>query len=64
MSAANVTTAGAIAELDDYAKQEIRIAAVLNGGVSLAVWMSGVVLELHHLLPSPVARERLDRGTP
>ena len=36
-------------QLDDLALQEIRIAAVLNGGVSLAVWMSGVTLELHHL---------------
>jgi len=49
MSAANVTATGVLAELDDYAKQEIRIAAVLNGGVSLAVWISGVVLELHHV---------------
>lgn len=36
-------------ETDKYAVQEIRIAAVLNGGVSLAIWMSGVTLELHHL---------------
>ncbi|HZZ96815.1 MAG TPA: patatin-like phospholipase family protein, partial [Jatrophihabitantaceae bacterium] len=36
-------------EVDDFAKQEIRLAAVLNGGVSLAVWMSGVTLEMHHL---------------
>lgn len=41
MSAANPTPASPTADLDDYAKQEIRIAAVLNGGVSLAVWMSG-----------------------
>ena len=34
---------------DELATSEIRIALVLNGGVSLAVWMSGVVLELHHL---------------
>jgi patatin-related protein len=33
----------------DYTTSEIRIAVVLNGGVSLAVWMSGVTLELHHL---------------
>ncbi len=31
------------------AQQEIRVAAVLNGGVSLAIWMSGVTLELEHL---------------
>lgn len=36
-------------KLEPYSLQEIRIAAVLNGGVSLAVWMSGVTLELHHL---------------
>ncbi|MFD8705351.1 patatin-like protein [Kitasatospora sp. NPDC059648] len=33
----------------DAFDQEIRLAVVLNGGVSLAVWMSGVTLELHHL---------------
>ena len=27
-------------------KEEIRFAVVLNGGVSLAVWMGGVVLEI------------------
>jgi patatin-related protein len=36
-------------QLTDESKQDIRIAAVLNGGVSLAVWMSGITLELHHL---------------
>ncbi len=36
-------------EVRDFAKQEVRLAAVLNGGVSLAVWMSGVTLEFHHL---------------
>jgi patatin-related protein len=30
--------------------QEIRLAVVLNGGVSLAVWMSGVALELNRLV--------------
>jgi patatin-related protein len=33
----------------DLGRQEIRIAVVLNGGVSLAVWISGVTLELHRL---------------
>ncbi|MGW2370997.1 patatin-like protein [Kitasatospora sp. NPDC001683] len=33
----------------DAFDQEIRLAVVLNGGVSLAIWMSGVTLELHHL---------------
>ncbi|MFE5581739.1 patatin-like protein [Kitasatospora sp. NPDC056531] len=32
-----------------YDRQDIRLAVVLNGGVSLAVWMSGVTLELHRL---------------
>lgn len=35
--------------LNPVSMQEIRIAAVLNGGVSLAIWMGGVSLELHHL---------------
>ncbi|WP_406447009.1 patatin-like protein [Streptomyces sp. NBC_01613] len=29
--------------------QDIRLAVVMNGGVSLAVWISGVTLELHRL---------------
>jgi len=29
--------------------EEIRMAVVLNGGVSLAVWMGGVVQELNRL---------------
>jgi patatin-related protein len=29
--------------------QDIRLAVVMNGGVSLAIWISGVTLELHHL---------------
>lgn len=33
--------------LDDSATQDVRVAVLLNGGVSLAVWMSGVTLELH-----------------
>ncbi|HEU5268092.1 MAG TPA: patatin-like protein, partial [Jatrophihabitans sp.] len=36
-------------EVRDFAKQEVRLAAVLNGGVSLAVWMSGVTLEFQHV---------------
>ena len=42
-------TASGDGDGDELATSEIRIALVLNGGVSLAVWMSGVVLELHHL---------------
>jgi patatin-related protein len=41
--------------------QEIRIATVLNGGVSLAVWMSGVTLELHHLA---LSAQQIDRWRP
>jgi patatin-related protein len=33
----------------DGARQDIRLAVVLNGGVSLAIWISGVTLELYHL---------------
>ncbi|MBW4720910.1 patatin-like protein [Saccharothrix obliqua] len=33
----------------DVPQEEIRFAVVLNGGVSLAVWMGGVVLELDRL---------------
>ncbi|WP_326673401.1 patatin-like protein [Streptomyces canus] len=32
--------------------QDIRLAVVMNGGVSLAVWISGVTLELHRLATS------------
>jgi hypothetical protein len=32
-----------------FGRQDIRLAVVLNGGVSLAIWISGVTLELHHL---------------
>jgi patatin-related protein len=46
-------------QIDD--EQEIRVAAVLNGGVSLAVWISGVVLELHHLA---LASQGLGTWTP
>lgn len=34
----------------DPASQQIRVAVVLNGGVSLAVWMSGVAHELNRLV--------------
>lgn len=33
-------------------RQDIRIAVVLNGGVSLAVWIGGVVFEIHRLVQS------------
>ncbi len=39
-------------------RQDLRLAVVLNGGVSLAVWMSGVVLELNEVVQ---ASRRPDR---
>src|SRR5690348_9932999 len=33
----------------EVASQDLRIGVVLTGGVSLAVWMGGVVAELHRL---------------
>ncbi|MDQ3629313.1 MAG: patatin-like protein [Actinomycetota bacterium] len=39
-----------MATTPDDAVTEIRFAVVLNGGVSLAVWMGGVVLELDELI--------------
>src|SRR3954464_5504626 len=39
-------------ETRDAATQDIRLAVVLNGGVSLAVWMSGVTHELNRLVQS------------
>lgn len=35
---------------EDADVQDVRLAVVLNGGVSLAVWISGVVIELDHLV--------------
>jgi patatin-related protein len=37
-------------EFEEFDRQDVRIAVVMNGGVSLAVWISGVALELHHLV--------------
>ena len=33
-------------------RQEVRIAVVMNGGVSLAIWISGVAMELHRIVSS------------
>lgn len=33
-------------------RQDIRLAVVMTGGVSLAIWIGGVTLELHHLVMS------------
>ncbi|MDV6011454.1 patatin-like protein [Haloechinothrix sp. LS1_15] len=54
-------------QLCEFDTQDIRIAVVMSGGVSLAVWTSGVTIELSHLAqaraePSPAVeyREILD----
>lgn len=44
---------------EDLTQEEVRFAVVLNGGVSLAVWMGGVVLELDHLTRRTGAYEHL-----
>ncbi|MFF4226708.1 patatin-like protein [Streptomyces sp. L500] len=54
-----------MAETDDIDRQDIRLAVVMNGGVSLAVWIGGVAVELHHLAMArrwdePVYRPLLD----
>ncbi len=36
--------------LDEVPTEELRLAVVLNGGVSLAVWMGGTVLEIDRLV--------------
>lgn len=38
-----------VTQLSDFDKQEIRIAVVMTGGVSLAIWTSGVAVELLRL---------------
>ena len=43
-------------------RQQIRLAVVLNGGVSLAVWISGVVLEMHRLVQASRAKDRVQDG--
>jgi patatin-related protein len=37
---------------DDF--EDVRLAVVLNGGVSLAVWMGGVTLEISQLIAKPL----------
>jgi patatin-related protein len=46
--AAAVRDAGETEDRGDW--QDVRIAVVMNGGVSLAIWISGVALELCHLV--------------
>jgi patatin-related protein len=46
--------------------EDVRIAVVLNGGISLAVWMAGVVNEINRLVQSRrrgLARRPLDAST-
>jgi patatin-related protein len=54
-------------DFGEFDRQDIRLAVVMNGGVSLAVWIGGVAVELHHLAmastwqkPDPVYRPLLD----
>ncbi|MEO5608209.1 MAG: patatin-like protein [Ornithinibacter sp.] len=42
-------------DLSSVPPEEIRFAVVMNGGVSLAVWMGGVALELDHLVKARAA---------
>ncbi|WP_432477347.1 patatin-like protein [Nocardioides sp. GXQ0305] len=58
---AQVGTTGLLghAELHAVPEEQVRLAVVLNGGVSLAVWMGGVVLELDRLTKADPAA-----GTP
>ncbi len=48
---------GLLGHLEQHAvpAEEVRFAVVLNGGVSLAVWMGGVVLELDRLTKADAA---------
>lgn len=41
-------TGPAVAEPDD--EQELRLALVMNGGISLAIWMGGVTVEINRLV--------------
>ena len=44
-------------------RQEVRIAVVMIGGVSLAIWIGGITLELQHLdLASRNLAQRGARG--
>lgn len=43
-------------------RQDIRLAVVLNGGVSLAVWISGVAVELHRLVQESRAPQAARAG--
>ena len=44
-------------------REEIRFGVILNGGVSLAVWMGGAVLELDRLTKQSVASTQNPLGS-
>jgi patatin-related protein len=44
---------------DARARQDIRLAVVMTGGASLAIWMGGITLELHHLVMSCRGRTQM-----
>ena len=74
VAAAGTETAASAGQSEDdneakyFDRQDIRLAVVMNGGVSLAIWISGVTLELSHLVLSnqgygsawPTYRQLLD----
>jgi patatin-related protein len=45
-----------------FDRQDVRVAVVMNGGVSLAVWISGVAIELLHLVQA--SRRRAEAAWP
>ena len=47
---------------EGFDRQDVRVAVVMNGGVSLAVWISGVAIELHHLVQA--SRRRAEAAWP
>jgi patatin-related protein len=55
-----VTASAAPVTTPSPTTQEIRLAVVLNGGVSLAVWISGVTHELNQLVQASRRRMRKD----
>ena len=44
-------------DLSGVPAEEVRFGVVLNGGVSLAVWMGGVTLELDRLVKAPARHD-------
>ena len=47
----------------DFDERELRIAPVMTGGTSLAVWMGGATAELHRLLRSRIEVDRDESGS-